>query len=166
MAVHPFAQKLEIAVEHAMRALAALLATKDATDAEKPENQWWDWIDALGRKRVNTKLFGHRDLGALASNEQRVDITPGEALFSYDRKAAAKRGQTEIQKLLVKLAHAEADCARQRAIMRRDTGRDVSLSCPDVVALRKKLEQLLLEAAERATASLAANSGGGGGGGW
>lgn len=166
MAVHPLAQKLEVAIEHALRALEALRKAKEA-GADQPENQWWDWIDALGRKRVNTRIFGHGQLGALAAAgmERQAEVQAGEANNSFGRVAGEMRVDKTMRALQIKLAQEEGKCARARALLIRDSGREVSYPCPGATAARQALADYMLRTYGDTQYGVA-NSGGGGGGGW
>jgi hypothetical protein len=161
MATHPFAIKLETAIDHARRMLEALRAAKKRGDEEDPRAQWWDWVDSSGRKRVFTHLFGHVDLGGLAAGGMERQAF-GESGFRYDSKANEKNIDKELRRLNLKLSLEESECARKRAQANADAGREVQVPCPGVVAARDALRRYVV----RRYTNIGPNSGGGGGGGF
>ncbi len=179
MATHPFAIKLERAILHAERMRDALIAAKSAAkDADKPEGQWWDWIDSAGRKRIITRIFGRRDLGPLVGGSmERVGFAePGEAAKPVDKKALARDADQELARLNVLYAEALSDCAREREVATAN-GSQILEDGSKVAAARKENVQIPCPGAKRYADAIAAyvsrqsggkriTTGGGGGGGW
>lgn len=179
MATHPFAIKLERAILDAERVRDALIAAKSAAkDADKPEGQWWDWIDSSGRKRIITRIFGRKDLGALAAGDaSRVAFAePGEAATPVDKKALARDADQELARLNVLYAEELAKCSREREVATAN-GSQILEDGSRVAAPRKENVQIPCPGAKRYADAIAAyvsrqsggkriTTGGGGGGGW
>lgn len=184
MATHPYAIKLEIAIGHAQRALDALMRAKDSADPDKPEGQWWDWIDALGRKRINTRVTGNVKLGALAASaaERQAFVDPGGGIDSGYGKANLMAKDKQLAALNAKYSKALARCERARmaaeasgsktlsdgSVVANRPGQGVSGSCPEATALAAQISRYMAQTygSFGPGRGSAANSGGGGGGGW
>lgn len=69
------------------------------------------WMDSSCRLHRITKVAGRIQLGGVASNEQRVQVDPGEGALGYKKKSAAPRKKPEnVDPLVWKLQLATWDC--------------------------------------------------------
>ena len=184
-ATHPLAIKLEAAISHARRALEALKKAKEFGEA-KPEGQWWDWIDSLGRKRINTRIIGNVQLGgiAAAAAERQAFVEGGGGVDSGFGKANLMAKDKQLAALNAKYSKALARCehARQSAeaqgsktlsdgsVVAAPGRKGVSGSCPEAAALAKQISEYMARTygnfGPGQGGSRPSNSGGGGGGGW
>lgn len=181
MAVHPFAQKLEIALEHAKRLRDELLARRDTETGDSlPDDPPGTWRDSLGRLRYITHIFGFRQLGALARDTPAVKVEPGEANASLDRKSMDMQKDKRLQALNKAYAKALAACEQARQAARGPGGTrqlsdgtfapirrpEVSVPCPQAAAIAKQISAYISQRYGRVGPKPVANSGGGGGGGF
>ena len=163
-------------IDHLRDILESMKRTKKSAE-EKPQGQWWDWIDALGRKRINTSITGNVKLGALAASaaERQATVEPGEANASLSRKAKAMQGDPTMKRLQNKYWQELAKCGRAQQQAQAQGSR--TLSDGSVVAVRGPEKSMPCPGAQTALAALNAyltrtygdtgnRSGGGGGGGW
>ena len=141
MATHPFAIKLEEAIEKAKRLRDKLREAKKSTDDDQDEP----------RDTVNTRIFGHVNLGLIGLGGQAL-VEPGEATKLYVTEPSPA-----MARLLQKLANAERDCSRMRATapipaqwftlangkkswFAGGPGKpDGSIPCPGVTAIQKQI---------------------------
>lgn len=181
MATHPLAMKLEVAISHAKRALDALRRTKDATDEDKPEGQWWDWIDSLGRKRIFTHIVGNEQLGGIAASaaERQAFVEGGGGVDYGFGKAKAIVRDKQLAALNAKYSKALERCARARqsaeaqgsktlsdgSVVAAPGRKGVTGSCPEAAALAKQIQDYMARVYGDFGPGIG-RSGGGGGGGW
>jgi len=153
MATHPFAIKLENAIEHAKRVRDALLAAKAKAGEQEKETD---------RPKKKPHPYRFVQLGAIAASgmERQADVRAGEGLDSYNAKANEPNIDKTLRSLNIALAREESKCAQLRAIAKRDAGRDVQVLCPGVAAARDALRSYV----ERRYPAVIPNSGGGAGG--
>lgn len=153
-ATHPFAIKLENAIEHAKRVRDALLAAKNRAGEQEAE------VDRSKKKKHPYRFV---QLGAIAASgmERQADVSEGEA---FNSKPDPKNADKILRYLKIRLAQEESRCAQMRAIANRDAGRTVSMPCPGVTAAREAIERYV--ASQFGRIGVGAHSGGGGGGGW
>ncbi len=163
MAVHPFAQKLEIAIEHAKRIRDALKVAKAAGEAA-PE----------GEEESKFKPYAvTRWVPGSGSMETQAFVEPGGGLGSSSKADAMKKDRS-LKALMDKYARELAKCAeaRRRAQAGGSTtlddgsivaaiGRGVSIPCPAATAAAKAISAYIA-----AHYGGSGRSGGGGGGGW
>lgn len=171
MATHPFAQKLEIALEHAKRLRDSLLKSKDKA-ADAGEN--------VGKPMRVTRIFGRRQLGELATGQPNVVVEPGEANASQDKKSLDMAKDQRLRALNEAYAKALAACEQARQAARGPGGTrqlsdgtfapirrpEVSVPCPQAAAIAKQISAYISQRYGRVGPKPVANSGGGGGGGF
>ena len=180
MSVHPFASQCDGIIARLEDILANLRKAKKST--EKPEGQWWDWVDSLGRKRVVTRIFGRRNLGPLAANDQErsTAVEPGEANAALSKKALRMKQDGRLAALQERYWRELARCVEARrnaaangsrtlddgSIVAAQGKKGVSIPCPKADAARRALDAYLTATYGSVGPGSGSNSGGGGGGGW
>lgn len=104
MATHPFAMKLEDAIEKAKRLRDALRAAKSVAEDEPAKKD---------KKKLSViRLTGAIvDLGAFGVGGNPLQVTPGGATKIYDLEPTPA-----LSRLLQRLSRAKADCAQSQNI--------------------------------------------------
>ena len=182
MATHPLAIKLERAIFHARRALEALRNVKDTGEGKAP-GQWWDWIDSLGRKRINTRIAKHVKLGAIALSaaEHQAVVEGGGGIDSGRGKKIQKdktlaRLNEAYMRELAKCTSARQSAEAQRSktlsdgsVVAQQGRKGVSIPCPRAAALAETISRYMAQTYGDFGPGFGpkgSNSGGGGGGGF
>lgn len=115
------------------------------------------WMDSLCRLRRITRISGFVQLGAIARNTPEVEVSPGEALGSDSlANKGSRKKPKNVDPLVWKLTLAIWDCqAKQvranagyyRCLATKGQTREscrplyISVSCPDVEAIRQQIAQ-------------------------
>lgn len=116
------------------------------------------WMDSSCKLRPITRIWGHIQLDALASNEPRVQVDPGGGLASDKmRNSPPKKKPKNVHPLVWKLTLAVWACQTKRAraneayfrCMAKKEGTQescrglyVQVSCPDVEELTRQVAQM------------------------
>lgn len=116
------------------------------------------WMDSSCKLHRITRIFGHIQLGAVASNVQRVAVDPGGGLASKKMMdSPPKKRPKGVHPLVWKLTLATWACeekrvraneayfrcrAREGATPETCRGLYVSVPCPDVEELRRQVAEL------------------------
>jgi uncharacterized membrane protein YgcG len=135
------------------------------------------WMDSSCKLHRSTRFWGHINLGAIASNVERVDTDPGGGLAPKSaREKGPKKKPKNVHPLVWKLTLAVWACqqktvkangayyrcmASENGTKESCKGLYVQVSCPDVAELTKQVSEMIA-AKENASSSSPGFSGLGG----